>query len=84
MVKRQGQFPIGVGSLGLANDGTSIWVGDRQGHSVGSIRKSDGAFMRGYRVGSGTGRHSFRRYIYVDANQGSDTVTKITPSRSAE
>src|SRR6266853_443255 len=73
-------FSVGASPLGLAFDGSSIWVTNNGSANVSKVRASDGAMLGTYSVGSGPIGVAFDGSNIWVANFNSNNVTKLWAS----
>ena len=72
-----GTFPVGNGPVGVAFDGTHIWVPNRFSDDVTKLLASDGSLVGTFSVGTLPQAVAFDgTHIWV-ANTSSDDVTKL-------
>ena len=78
-----GTSGVGAQPIGIAFDGTNIWVANYNGNSVIKLLASTGAFVGTYSVGNNPVGVAFDGTNIWVANQSSNSVTKMLASTGA-
>ena len=71
---------MGAKPVGVAFDGTNIWVANSDGNTITKLRTSDGTLVGTYNVGTRPIRLAFDGANIWVANFGSNNVTKLRAS----